>query len=100
MRFDHLVAIDRSGRAVDGNYYNTRKRNIKHLVDPIDDLFLATQKIPGISSTGEEKMLGILVHHRVWSGVSGNVGMEVDRLPFHTTHAQVIQRLVDVTRCR
>lgn len=44
-------------------------------------------------------MLGILVHHRVWSGVSGNVGMEVDRLPFHTTHARVIQRLVDVTRC-
>ncbi|CAD7688615.1 unnamed protein product [Nyctereutes procyonoides] len=108
--FDHLVAIDHSGRAADGNYYNTRKTNIKHLVDPIDDLFLATQKIPGISSTGvsnwggyalacEEKMLGILVHHRVWSGVSGNVGMEVDRLPFHTTHARVIQRLVDVTRC-
>ena len=47
----------------------------------------------------EEKMLGILVHHRVWSGVPSNVGMEVDRLPFHTTHAQVIQRLVDVTQC-
>lgn len=44
-------------------------------------------------------MLGILVYHRVWSGVPSNVGMEVDRLPFHTTHAQVIQRLVDVTRC-
>ncbi|XP_053522074.1 D-glutamate cyclase, mitochondrial isoform X3 [Artibeus jamaicensis] len=51
-RFDHLVAIERTGRAADGNYYNARKMNIKHLVDPIDDLFLAAQKIPGISSTG------------------------------------------------
>uniref|UniRef100_A0A8C6QD54 D-glutamate cyclase n=1 Tax=Nannospalax galili TaxID=1026970 RepID=A0A8C6QD54_NANGA len=51
-RFDHLVAIERAGRAADGNYYNMRKMNIKHLVDPIDDIFLAAQKIPGISSTG------------------------------------------------
>ncbi|XP_045057691.2 D-glutamate cyclase, mitochondrial isoform X2 [Desmodus rotundus] len=51
-RFDHLVAIERTGRAADGNYYNARKMNIKHLVDPIDDLFLVAQKIPGISSTG------------------------------------------------
>ncbi|XP_070269904.1 D-glutamate cyclase, mitochondrial-like isoform X3 [Myotis yumanensis] len=186
-RFDHLVAIERAGRAADGNYYNARKMNIKHLVDPIDDLFLVAQKIPGISSTGvgdggnelgmgkvkeavknhirngdviacdveadfaviagvsnwggyalacalyvlnscevhgrylrkaarpshapgeqrwtealpsvakEEKMLSILVQHRVRSGVSGNVGMEVDGLPFHSTHAQMIQKLLDVT---
>ncbi|XP_003787035.1 D-glutamate cyclase, mitochondrial isoform X1 [Otolemur garnettii] len=186
-RFDHLVAIERAGRAADGNYYNARKMNIKHLVDPIDDLFLAAKKIPGISSTGvgdggnelgmgkvkeavkkhirngdviacdvaadfaviagvsnwggyalacalyilnscevhrrylrkaigssgapqgqswiqalpsvtkEEKMLSILVHHKVRSGVSGVVGMEVDGLPFHSTHAEMIQRLVDVT---
>ncbi|XP_057174524.1 D-glutamate cyclase, mitochondrial isoform X4 [Ursus arctos] len=149
-RFDHLVAIERAGRAADGNYYNARKMNIKHLVDPIDDLFLATQKIPGISSTGvsnwggyalacalyilnscevhrrylrkavgpsrvpgeqnwtqalpsvakEEKMLGILARHKVRSGVSGIVGMEVDGLPFHGTHAQMIQKLVDVTTVR
>ncbi|PNI84702.1 C14orf159 isoform 28 [Pan troglodytes] len=146
-RFDHLVAIERAGRAADGNYYNARKMNIKHLVDPIDDLFLAAKKIPGISSTGvsnwggyalacalyilyscavhsqylrkavgpsrapgdqawtqalpsvikEEKMLGILVQHKVRSGVSGIVGMEVDGLPFHNTHAKMIQKLVDVT---
>ncbi|PNJ64866.1 C14orf159 isoform 7 [Pongo abelii] len=146
-RFDHLVAIERAGRAADGNYYNARKMNIKHLVDPIDDLFLAAKKIPGISSTGvsnwggyalacalyilyscavhsqylrkavgpsrapgdqawtqalpsvikEEKMLGILVQHKVRSGVSGIVGMEVDGLPFHNTHAEMIQKLVDVT---
>nr|KAF6499759.1 D-glutamate cyclase [Molossus molossus] len=185
-RFDHLVAIERTGRAADGNYYNARKMNIKHLVDPIDDLFLAAQKIPGISSTGvgdggnelgmgkvkeavkshirngdviacdveadfaviagvstwggcalacalyilnscevhgrylrkatgppraagaqnwtealpsvsKEKTLGILVQHKVRSGVSGNVGMEVDGLPFHGTHAQMIQKLLDVT---
>uniref|UniRef100_A0A2I3MXX6 D-glutamate cyclase n=1 Tax=Papio anubis TaxID=9555 RepID=A0A2I3MXX6_PAPAN len=149
-RFDHLVAIERAGRAADGNYYNARKMNIKHLVDPIDDLFLAAKKIPGISSTGvsnwggyalacalyilyscavhsqylrkavgpskapgdrawtqalpsvikEEKMLGILVQHRVRSGVSGVVGMEVDGLPFHNTHAEMIQKLVDVTRAQ
>ncbi|XP_040189874.1 D-glutamate cyclase, mitochondrial isoform X2 [Rana temporaria] len=51
-RFDHLVAIERAGRAKDGNYYNARKINIKHLVDPIDDLFEAAQNIRGISTTG------------------------------------------------
>lgn len=186
-RFDHLVAIERAGRAADGNYYNARKMNIKHLVDPIDDIFLAAQKIPGISSTGigdggnelgmgrvkeavkkhirngdviacdveadfaviagvsnwggyalacalyilnscpvhehylrratgssreageqswiqalpsvakEEKMLGILVQNQVRSGVSGIVGMEVDGLPFHGVHAEMVQKLVDVT---
>ncbi|XP_060037172.1 D-glutamate cyclase, mitochondrial isoform X2 [Erinaceus europaeus] len=51
-RFDHLVAIERTGRAADGNHYNARKVNIKQLADPIDDLFLEAQRIPGISSTG------------------------------------------------
>lgn len=51
-RFHHLVAIERAGRAADGSYYNARKMRIGHLVDPIDDLFLAAQNIPGISSTG------------------------------------------------
>ncbi|XP_043844640.1 D-glutamate cyclase, mitochondrial [Dromiciops gliroides] len=187
-RFDHLVAIERSGRAADGNYYNARKVNIKHLVDPIDDLFLAAHKIHGISSTGigdggnelgmgkvkaavkkhikngdviacdveadfavvagvsnwggyalacalyllnmsnihgrylqkavglptissrapawaqalpsvikEEKMMKILEHYQVRSGVTGNVGMEVDGLPFHGIHAEMIQELIDVT---
>ncbi|KAG8514278.1 D-glutamate cyclase, mitochondrial [Galemys pyrenaicus] len=186
-RFDHLVAIERTGRAADGNHYNARKVNIRHLADPIDDLFLAAQKLPGISSTGvgdggnelgmgkvkeavkkhirngdviacdvaadfaviagvsnwggyalacalyllntcethgrylrkaigppraagapgwaqalpsvtkEEKMLGLLVQHEVRSGVTGNVGMEVDGLPFHGTHAQMVQKLLDVT---
>ncbi|NXU10994.1 GLUCM protein, partial [Pardalotus punctatus] len=51
-RFDHLIAIERAGMAADGNYYNARKVNIKHLVDPIDDLFLAAQTIPGVTTTG------------------------------------------------
>lgn len=54
-RFDHLVAIERSGRAEDGNYYNMRGINIKHLVDPIDDLFIAARTISGVSTTGEER---------------------------------------------
>ncbi|OXB68037.1 hypothetical protein ASZ78_014722 [Callipepla squamata] len=51
-RFDHLIAIERAGMAADGNYYNARKVNVKHLVDPIDELFLAAQTIPGITTTG------------------------------------------------
>ncbi|TNN62003.1 UPF0317 protein, mitochondrial [Liparis tanakae] len=51
-RYDHLVAIERTGRARDGNYYNMRGINIKHLVDPIDDLFIAAKNIPGIVTTG------------------------------------------------
>uniref|UniRef100_A0ABI7ZCS4 D-glutamate cyclase-like C-terminal domain-containing protein n=1 Tax=Felis catus TaxID=9685 RepID=A0ABI7ZCS4_FELCA len=51
-RFDHLVAIERTGRAANGNCYNARKMSIRHWVDPTDDLFLAAQKIPGISATG------------------------------------------------
>lgn len=64
-RFDHLVAIERSGRAADGNYYNMRGINIKHLVDPIDDLFVTASSIPGISTTGIEthKMSSDIVLH-------------------------------------
>ncbi|XP_028994826.1 D-glutamate cyclase, mitochondrial [Betta splendens] len=51
-RFDHLMAIERIGRAGDGNYYNMREVNIKHLVDPIDDLFIAAKNIRGIVTTG------------------------------------------------
>ncbi|XP_068195183.1 D-glutamate cyclase, mitochondrial-like [Antennarius striatus] len=51
-RYDHLVAIERSGRAADGNYYNMRGINIKHLVDPIDDLFVAAKDIAGITTIG------------------------------------------------
>ncbi|KFO76435.1 hypothetical protein N303_08023, partial [Cuculus canorus] len=51
-RFDHLIAIERAGMAADGNYYNARKVNIKHLVDPIDELFLAAQTIPAVKTTG------------------------------------------------
>lgn len=46
------MAIERSGRAEDGNHYNMKGENIKHLVDPIDDLFIAAKSIPGISTTG------------------------------------------------
>nr|XP_061798607.1 D-glutamate cyclase, mitochondrial [Nerophis lumbriciformis] len=51
-KYDHLVAIERCGRAEDGNYYNMRAINLKHLVDPIDDLFIAAKEIPGITTTG------------------------------------------------
>lgn len=47
-----MIAIERAGMAADGNYYNARKVNIKHLVDPIDELFIAAQTLPGITTTG------------------------------------------------
>lgn len=43
--------------AADGNYYNARKVNIKHLVDPIDELFLAAQTIPGVTTTGKYELV-------------------------------------------
>ncbi|KAM3594073.1 uncharacterized protein V6R79_001797 [Siganus canaliculatus] len=51
-RYDHLVAIERSGRAADGNYYNMRAVNVKAMVDPIDDLFVAAKDILTITTTG------------------------------------------------
>ncbi|KAM4662606.1 D-glutamate cyclase, mitochondrial isoform 2-T4 [Discoglossus pictus] len=187
-RYDHLVAIERAGRASDGNYYNARKINIKHLVDPIDNLFVAAQSILGVTTTGigdggnelgtgkvkeavkkyipngdtiacdvaadyaviagvsnwggyavacalyllntceiherylskavgfprvsqgeswvsalpsidkEEKCLNILVTQGVRSGMTGNLGMEVDGLLFYNTHSEMIQRLLDITK--
>ncbi|XP_052639682.1 D-glutamate cyclase, mitochondrial [Harpia harpyja] len=183
-RFDHLIAIERAGMAADGNYYNARKVNIKHLVDPIDELFLAAQTIPGITTTGvgdggnelgmgkvkdavkkhikngdviacdveadftivagvsnwggyaiacalyilstceihdrylrkavgfpqlskkmvwllalpsvtkEEKLLKTLVRHRVRSGKTASLEMEVDGLPFYNTHLLMIEKLL------
>lgn len=46
------MAIERSGRAGDGNYYTMRGINLKHLVDPIDDLFIAAKDLNGILTTG------------------------------------------------
>ncbi|XP_068004880.1 D-glutamate cyclase, mitochondrial isoform X1 [Melanerpes formicivorus] len=183
-RFDHLVAIERAGMAADGNYYNARKVNIKHLVDPIDELFLAAQTIPGVTTTGvgdggnelgmgkvkdavkkhikngdviacdveadftivagvsnwggyaiacalyilntceihdrylrkavgfpqlskrtiwlsalpsvakEDKLLKTLVRHGVRSGKTASLEMEVDGLPFYTTHSLMIEKLL------
>ncbi|XP_010159175.1 PREDICTED: UPF0317 protein C14orf159 homolog, mitochondrial, partial [Eurypyga helias] len=183
-RFDHLIAIERAGMAADGNYYNARKVNIKHLVDPIDELFLAAQTIPGVTTTGvgdggnelgmgkvkdavkkhikngdviacdveadftivagvsnwggyaiacalyvlstcethdrylrkavgfpqlskkkvwlsalpsvtkEENLLRTLVRHRVRSGKTASLEMEVDGLPFYNTHSLMIEKLL------
>lgn len=58
-RYDHLVAIERTGRAKDGNYYNMRGVNIKHLVDPIDNLFIAAKDIAGIITTGNTSIVSM-----------------------------------------
>ena len=38
-RFDHLVAIERSGKNVDGRNLTMTARDVTHLLDPIDELF-------------------------------------------------------------
>ena len=45
----------------------------------------------------EEKLPGIFVQHGVWSRFSSTLGTEVDRLLFHGTHAQMIQKLMGIT---
>ncbi|XP_060117224.1 D-glutamate cyclase, mitochondrial-like [Heteronotia binoei] len=186
-KFSHLIAIERAGMAADGNYYNVRKINIKHLVDPIDELFVAARSIPGITTTGigdggnelgmgkvkeavkkyiqngdiiacdveadfavtagvsnwggyavacalyilntcevhdsylrkaigvsrlsekgswasalpsvvkEEKLLNILRQHKVRSGKTASLAMEVDGLPFYDTHSLIIEKLLQET---
>jgi hypothetical protein len=50
-RFDHLVAVERAGRAEDGHHYTMKGVSVSHLVDPLDDLFVAANQL-GIATTG------------------------------------------------
>ncbi|KAJ8045746.1 D-glutamate cyclase, mitochondrial [Holothuria leucospilota] len=62
-RFDHIVAIERAGRAADGNYYTCKAKNVSHLVTDLDVLFEVAQQIPltfttGIGDGGNELGMG------------------------------------------
>eukprot|EP00050_Salpingoeca_kvevrii_P002263 m.189966 g.189966 ORF g.189966 m.189966 type:complete len:570 (-) comp10574_c0_seq4:96-1805(-) len=48
---DHLVALERAGRAQDGEYYTMSARNMSALVEPLDELFLAAASA-GVATTG------------------------------------------------
>jgi hypothetical protein len=50
-RFDHLVAIERPGRAKDGRYYSMRGRDLSAWVGPVDELFLSANQ-QGIATIG------------------------------------------------
>lgn len=50
-QWDHLVAIERAGRAADGSFYTMRAIDMSPLLSPIDDLFLAAATA-GTASTG------------------------------------------------
>lgn len=43
--FDHIVAIERAGRAKDGRYYTMSGRDMSELCAPIDDVFYEAAKI-------------------------------------------------------
>ncbi len=68
-RATHLVAVERPGRARDGRYYNMFGKDISHLVEPLDRLFLeaAEQNIVtiGVGDGGNEIGMG-----RVLKGVT------------------------------
>ena len=48
-------------------------------------------------SLQEEAVLSSLMRLGVRSGGTGNLAMEVDALPFHPTHSELISRLVELT---
>ena len=58
----HLVAVERSGRAADGRYYDMRGADISAFTDPLDEWFLtaATQGVTtiGIGDGGNEIGMG------------------------------------------
>lgn len=65
MEFDGIIAIERSGRAKDGNYYTMRGRNISHLLEPLDVVYLENRpnivKI-AIGDGGNEAGMGNLIN--------------------------------------
>lgn len=48
---DHVIAIERSGRAADGNFYSMRAVDMSSLCAPIDDIFVRATALQ-IASTG------------------------------------------------
>ncbi|XFF89549.1 hypothetical protein AB1E18_015768 [Capra hircus] len=63
----------------------------------LDLYFLSSCEVHRRHLRNEEKLLGILVQHGVWSRFPGTLGTEVDRLLLHGTHAQMIQKLMGIT---
>ncbi len=52
-RYDHLVAIERVGRAEDGGYYSMKAIDVSKFVGGVDWLFMAAADIPLVHTTGE-----------------------------------------------
>ena len=51
-RYDHLLAIERAGRAEDGGYYTMRAIDVRELVGGIDWLFQAATDMTTVHTTG------------------------------------------------
>lgn len=112
---DHLVAVERPGRAADGEYYNARGGTVTALHAPLDALFLeAARRVVtvGVGDGGNEIGMGAVrarvardvphgrrigsvvgVHHLVVGGTSNwgawglvaHLGLLADRDLLHTT---------------
>ncbi len=65
----HLIAVERPGRARDGRYYSMFGKDISHLADPLDELFLEASErnivTIGVGDGGNEIGMG-----RVLKGVT------------------------------
>ena len=56
-RYDHLLAIERAGRAEDGGYYTMKAIDVGRLVGGVDWLFLAAADMPTVHTSGRFSFL-------------------------------------------
>ena len=52
-KYDHLVALERTGQAADGKHYTMKGVDISHMVEPLDYLFIAAGEMPLVLTTGK-----------------------------------------------
>ena len=57
-KYDHLVAIERTGQGSDGKHYTMHARDISPLVDSSDYLFDAARELPMVFTTGKNAYNG------------------------------------------
>ncbi|XP_072031656.1 D-glutamate cyclase, mitochondrial-like isoform X3 [Amphiura filiformis] len=51
-KYDHLVAIERTGQGSDGKHHTMHDRDVSHLVDSSDYLFEVASELPLVFTTG------------------------------------------------
>ncbi len=57
-KFDHLIAIERTGQGSDGKHWTMHAKDISHLVDSSDYLFEVAAELPLVFTSGKELSFG------------------------------------------